>query len=58
MLELPYYANCKIAGEDHFKLPIVKMNPHSVLVKLPDGEVIKRSFRKHNIEVVYVSPLL
>lgn len=53
-LELPYYANCRIAGKSHTKLPIIKMNDKTIVVRLPDGQCIKRHLDKHPVDIVFV----
>ena len=56
MLELPYVASCKIGTETLNNLPVLEMNNHTIKVRLPDGNVIKRSFRKHNPQITFLSP--
>jgi hypothetical protein len=56
MIELPFFARCTIGSETFNKLPILEMNDYTVKVRLPNGDIVKRSFRKHDVEITYVSP--
>jgi len=51
---LPYIASCRISGERQYNLDLVKLNALTALVRLPDGNVVKRSFRKHGLELTYI----
>lgn len=51
---LPYVASCRIDGKLKHNLDLVKMNALTALVRLPDGNVVKRSFRKHGLELTYI----
>jgi len=56
MIELPFFARCTISGAVYDQLPVVSMNMYTAKVRLPNGDVVKRSFRKHDIDLTYVSP--
>jgi hypothetical protein len=53
-LALPFVADCTIAGKRYNNLEVVKMNENSVHVRLPNGDIVKRNFRKHSIDVKFV----
>ena len=53
-LILPYVAECVIAGEKHYNLEVVELTKYTCKVRLPSGDIVKRNFRKHDVEVKYV----
>jgi len=51
---LPYLASFRLSGERAHNAEIVKLNTHTALVRLPDGQVVKRSYKKHGLELTYI----
>lgn len=54
MIHLPYVADTVIAGTAFENLEVVKMNKHSVWVRLPNGMLVKRHLQKHDIQLKFV----
>lgn len=55
----PYVADVKLKnGKLYENCEVVEMNPRTVMVRLPDGRVIKRNRFRHHVVIKYVSPMI
>jgi len=55
MLHLPYVADTVVAGQRFENLEVIKMNKHTVWVRLPNGMAVKRNLRRHDIDLKFVT---
>lgn len=53
-LLLPYVAECYIDGKKMKNLEVVHFNDKTALVRLPNGDLVKRSYKKHGLEITYI----
>lgn len=44
-------ADIRISGNQRMRVDVVKLNAKTVLVRLPDGNTIKRHIRKHDVNL-------
>jgi hypothetical protein len=53
-LILPYVASCIIAGEKYDNLEVVEMTGLHCKVRLPNGDIVKRNYKRHKVELAYI----
>ena len=52
---LPYRADCNFTNGREHNLEVLKMNHYTLLVRHPGGSPVKRSFRKHDVQLTFMN---